>query len=101
MLEIKPYPAILEPTKDGYSVFFPDLPGAISAGDDYEHAVFNATECLSLHLYGMIRDGETIPKPSHMSKILKILENGDLSALIHPDVFSVKAKQEDKAVRIN
>ena len=101
MLKVKSYPAILEPTKDGYSVFFPDLSGAISAGEDYEDAIRNAEECLSLHLYGMITDGEKLPKPSHMSKVLKKLDKGELATLIHPDIFGVKARQEDKAIRVN
>ena len=39
MFKVNPYPAILEKTKKGYSVFFPDLPGAVSAGKNYEHAI--------------------------------------------------------------
>jgi len=101
MLKVKSYPAVLEPVKDGYSVYFPDLPGAISSGDDYEDAIRNAEECLSLHLYGMLADGDKLPRPSHMSKILKSLDKGDLATLIHPDIFGVKARQEDKAIRIN
>ena len=101
MLKVKSYPAILEPVKDGYSVYFPDLPGAASTGDDYEDAIKNAEECVSLHLYGIMADGEKLPKPSHMSKILKGLEKGELATLVHPDVFGVKARQEDKAIRIN
>lgn len=101
MLKVKPYPAILEPTKQGYSVYFPDLPGAVSVGDDYEDAIRNAEECLSLHLYGMITDGDKLPKPMHMSKVLKGLEKNELATLIHPDIFGVKARQEDKAIRIN
>jgi predicted RNase H-like HicB family nuclease len=101
MLKVSSYPAILEPTEDGYSVYFPDLPGAISAGKDYEDAVKNAEECLSLHLYGMITDNEKLPNPSHMSEALKELVEGELAALIHPDVFGVQARQEDKAVRVN
>jgi predicted RNase H-like HicB family nuclease len=101
MSKVKPYPAVLEPTKEGYSVFFPDLPGAVSVGDDYEDAIQNAEECLSLHIYGMITDGDKLPKPSHMSKILRILSKGELATLIHPDIFGVKARQEDKAMRIN
>ena len=101
MLKVKSYPAILEPTKEGYSVFFPDLPGAVSVGDDYEDAIKNAEECLSLHLYGMMTDGDKLPKPSHMSKILKELDKSELATLIHPDIFGVKARQEDKAIRIN
>jgi predicted RNase H-like HicB family nuclease len=101
MPKVNSYPAILEPTEDGYSIYFPDLPGAISTGEDYEDTVKNAEECLSLHLYGMITDGEDLPLPSHMSDVLKELTEGELAALIHPDVFGVQARQEDKAVRVN
>jgi fructose-1,6-bisphosphatase/inositol monophosphatase family enzyme len=40
---------------------------------------------LSLHLYGMIRDGEKLPRPSHMSKVLKELSEGELATFIHPE----------------
>lgn len=48
----------------GYSVDFPDLPGCVSAGDDLEHVLTLAREALSLHLFGMIEDGDPIPVPS-------------------------------------
>jgi hypothetical protein len=51
MFKVKPYLAILEKTDEGYSLFFPDLPGAISTGEDYEEAVENAKECLSFSIY--------------------------------------------------
>lgn len=101
MLKVKPYPAILEKTSDGYSLHFPDLPGAISAGDDYEHTIANAKECLSLHLYGMLEDHDSIPEPSHMSEVIKQTDEAHLMALIEPDIFAVKAAQEDKSIRIN
>jgi predicted RNase H-like HicB family nuclease len=101
MLKVNSYPAILEPTKEGFSVFFPDLPGAISAGRDYEDAVQQAEVCLSFHLYGMLQDKNKLPKPTHMAKLLKQLEGQEIAALIHPDIFAVKARQEDKSVRIN
>jgi hypothetical protein len=47
------------------------------------------------------KEGDKLPKHSHMSKILKGLEKGDLATLVHPDIFGVKARQEDKAIRIN
>jgi predicted RNase H-like HicB family nuclease len=101
MFKVKSYPAILEKTKKGYSVFFPDLTGAISAGKDYEDAIKQAKECLSLHLYGMLKDKESIPEPTHTSEVMKKLEKNELIALIEPDIFSIKAQQEDKSVRIN
>jgi predicted RNase H-like HicB family nuclease len=36
----------------GYGVYFPDLPGCVSAGDTIEEAARNAEEALSLHLRG-------------------------------------------------
>jgi predicted RNase H-like HicB family nuclease len=101
MFKVKPYPAILEKVKKGYSVLFPDLPGAISGGKNYEEAIRRAKECLSLHLYGMLQDKESLPEPTHIAEIMQKLEKHELVALIEPDIFAVKAQQEDKAVRIN
>ena len=58
------YLAILEPTKKGYSVYFPDLPGCISCGEDFEDAQKQAADALGLHIYGMEKDGDEIPVPA-------------------------------------
>ena len=50
------YLAILEKQKDGYSVFFPDLPGCISWGKDLDEAQEKAKEALELHLYGLEKE---------------------------------------------
>ena len=101
MFKVKSYPAILEKVKKGYSVYFPDLPGAISGGKNYEDAISKAQECLSLHLYGMLSDNEILPDPSHIDDIIKTINKDELVALIEPDIFAVKSQQEDKSVRIN
>lgn len=61
------YPAIVEPASQGYGVSFPDLPGCVSHGDDYEGALGAAEEALSLHLEGMAEDGEPFPAPLRLS----------------------------------
>lgn len=98
-----PYPAILEPSEDGYSLFFPDFPGTASGGKNYESAIKNGKDCLSLHIYTMIEDGDKIPKPSSVAKIKGTLGRDDLFALIEPDIFSIKARlqKKDKSVRID
>ena len=58
------YLAVFEPGEDGYSVYFPDLPGCISFGGDFETARREASDALGLHLYGMEKDGEKAPLPS-------------------------------------
>ncbi len=63
------YFAIFEPTEAGYSVYFPDLPGCISFGKNFEEAQKEAADALRLHLYGMEKDGEEIPLPSKEPQI--------------------------------
>lgn len=58
------YPAIFEPSGEGYGVYFPDLPGCTSYGDTYEDALHEAEDALGLHIYGMEKDGDPIPQPS-------------------------------------
>lgn len=47
----------------GYSVRFPQLDGCYTQGDSFEEALRMAVDAMSLHLYGMERDGEAIPVP--------------------------------------
>lgn len=59
------FAAVFQPDDtQGYTVTFPDLPGCITEGDDFEEAARNAKEALELHLYGMEEEGMTIPKPT-------------------------------------
>lgn len=57
------FAAVFEKEADGgYSVSFPQLPGCYTQGDDFEQARRMAAEAMSLHLYGMEKDGEAIPE---------------------------------------
>lgn len=58
------YLAILEPTESHtYSLFFPEVPGCISTGDNLEDALKNAKAALELHYYGLKKDGDAFPEP--------------------------------------
>ena len=93
------YLAVLEPSTDGYGVFFPDLPGCTSFGSTVEEAQENAKEALELHIYGMEQDGETLPTPSkNISK--DIVADGIATAVsVFPDV--VKNDMDNKRVKTN
>lgn len=58
------YVAIVE-EEDGKAVgvWFPDLPGCISAGDSLDEAMLNAAEALELWAEAMIESGQDIPPP--------------------------------------
>ena len=59
------YYAIFEPSSNGsFGVYWPDLPGCTSLGDDLQHAERMAVEALSLHIFGMEADGDTLPPPT-------------------------------------
>ena len=59
------YPDDLEPEADGgFSVSFPDLPEALTGGDDLADALAEAADCLEEALAGRIVRKEALPPPS-------------------------------------
>ncbi|MFA6123724.1 MAG: type II toxin-antitoxin system HicB family antitoxin [Sphingomonas sp.] len=63
------FPAIIERGEHGFGVFFPDLPGCVSAGTTIQDAARNAEEALDLHLSGLAEDGAVFPVPSDLDAI--------------------------------
>ena len=82
----------------GYGVYFPDLPGCISYGDDLAEAQANAKEALELHIYGMQVDGDKIPKAKLNNPKTK---KGDIviPVSIYPEL--VKNEMDQRRIRIN
>lgn len=59
------YIAAMEASPEGgFGVYFPDLPGCVSAGETEAEARAGAAEALALHLEGMAEDGEALPRPT-------------------------------------
>ena len=59
------YPCVLVAEDDGgFSVFFPDLPEALTCGDDRQSALEMAEDALVVALSGRIDDQLHIPVPS-------------------------------------
>jgi len=50
-------------------VWFPDLPGCVSAGDTLDEAMQNAAEALELWAQAMIESGQTIPPPRSLADL--------------------------------
>ena len=83
--------------KSDFGVSFPDLPGCISAGRTIDEAKEMAQEALSLHIQGMLEDGEEVPTPSSLEDVMADPEYSDAVA------FLVVSAPESKprAVRVN
>lgn len=92
------FPAIFEYRDSVVGVSFPDLPGAITQGDDDAEALRMAKECLSLHLYGLEEEGDDIPAPTPVNKVE--LESSD-EAIVLIDVWMppFRDEMEEKAVK--
>ena len=82
------YLAVFEPSKDGFGVYFPDLPGCISFGKTFDDAQRGAADALGLHIYGMERDGDPIPEPSQIPTVDPDTESGYFVSpvTIYPDM---------------
>jgi predicted RNase H-like HicB family nuclease len=50
-------------------VWFPDLPGCFSAGDDVDEALRNAHEALALYAEAEAQEGRALPKPRSLSAL--------------------------------
>ena len=57
--------------KSDYGVSFLDFPGCITASKTFDDVERKAAEALSFHIKGMIEDGETVPTPSKIERVLQ------------------------------
>lgn len=89
------YPAIIERAGQGYSVYFPDLPGCTSAGATTSAAAINAEQALSGHLVEAARHHEELPSPSDIAAIERDPEVDEVARIL------VRAEAPGKAVRLN
>jgi antitoxin HicB len=69
------YPVILAPQPEGgFTVTFPDIPEAISQGEDVEDALLHGADALESALDFYIEDGKAIPMPSKAKRGQKVIE---------------------------
>ena len=92
------YLSVFERTDNGYSVYFPDLPGCITVGDSIEETTKNAKECLALHVYGLLKDNEQLPTPS---ETIKDIDSNDMIVPISVFPELEKRKFDNKKVKTN
>ena len=76
----------------GFSLFFPDLSGCITAGEDMTQLASRAREALELHLEGMSEDGLPIPAATPPEEIV-IDPEFDIVGLLLVEASAVRADQ--------
>jgi len=88
------YPAVIERADDGFSVFFPDLPGCTSAGATVQEAALAAEEALSGHLAVSIEYGDVIPAPTELDIIARDPDVDEVARIL------VRGERPGRAVRV-
>jgi predicted RNase H-like HicB family nuclease len=83
--------------KSDFSVSFPDFPGCITAGKNIDEAKDMAEEALTLHIQGMIEDGDKLPFPSKLEEIMNDPDYSDATAFLVVTVPDSKPR----TVRVN
>lgn len=65
------YIAIIEDAGPDFAVgvWFPDLPGCTSAGDDIDEALRNAPEALALYAESFEEDGKSLPRARTLTEL--------------------------------
>ena len=94
------YYAVFEPSvSGGFGVYFPDIDGCTSMGNDFEDAQRMAKEALNLHLWSMEQDGDEIPKPTHPP--FEDISPGEVivAITVFPDLF--KNERDNRAAKTN
>ena len=80
-----------------FGVSFPDLPGCIGAGKTLDGAARSAEEALSLHIEGMIDDGEPLPQPRSLDDLLA----DDLAVGASATIVVAARAIKTRSVRVN
>lgn len=92
------YPAIFSPEENGgYSVFFPDLEGCYTCGDDLKDALFMAEDVLAFYLYDEEKEGKEIPEPSKANNIE--LNGSEFVNYVACDTISYAKIHNNRAVK--
>jgi len=76
--------------KSDFGVSFPDFPGCITAGRNIDDAKDMAQEALTLHIQGMIDDGDQLPVPSKLEEIMADPDFVDAAAYLVVEIPDAK-----------
>jgi predicted RNase H-like HicB family nuclease len=94
-MSIAIYPAIIERAADGFSVFFPDLPGCTSAGPTIQQAALDAEDAVAGHLLVSAQHGDELADPTPLDLLQPDPDIDEVARIL------VRAERPGKSVRLN
>lgn len=98
MVEKLFYPAIFHNAEEGgFWVSFPDIPEALTEGEDMTNAYKMAVDCLGLALSVKEDENESFPTPATLDSIK--LETGEFLVVIEFDMLAYKKRTNSRSVK--
>ena len=92
------YPAVFKPEENGlYSIYFPDLEGCYTTGDDLADGIAMAEDVLAITLYNYEKENANIPEASSPSSI--VLQANEFVNYIVADTLYYQRRFNSKAVK--
>lgn len=92
------YPAVFEEEKaGGYSIYFPDLRGCYSQGDNIADGIAMAEDALALWMYRVEENGEEVKTATELDKIPR--KKKDFVTYICADTSEYRKKFASKSVK--
>jgi len=98
------YLVVLQRSANNYGAYSPDVLGCIATGTTVEDTIAAFKSALTLHLEGLVADGEQLPAPKgiayHCSQTEPIAEAADLLTFVEIDVDTVLASTAQTATEV-
>ncbi len=91
------YPAVFVKEEQGFSVFFPDLEGCYTCGDDLQDAIIMAEDVLAYYLYDEEAAGNDIPEASDIKQVA--VREGEFANYIACDTIEYAKMHRNQAVK--
>lgn len=91
------YPAIFQKEEDGFTVYFPDLPGCITEGDTLEEAIEMAKDALCLSLYD--KEVSKLPLPAASDPCALALDHNSFASVVLVDTEDYRKYYNNKSVK--
>ncbi|MDH6674256.1 putative RNase H-like HicB family nuclease [Paenibacillus sp. LBL] len=94
------YPAVIEHTTDGFSIYFPDLPGTAVLHSSESHAILNAKSLLISRLVELAYKNEQLPSPTP-AKDIELYNSTDRIVYIECNILPYLEGYKNKSVTVN
>ena len=92
------YTAVFSPEEKGaYSVFFPDLDGCYTCGDNLQDAIMMAEDVLAFYLYDKEKEEDKIPVPTPLKEVKT--DEGEFVNYIACDTIDYAKLHNNRAIK--